>query len=155
MIINYIKSTLVLVLLISIQSLLAQDNDKYYFNKTIKGDFDDTYKKVKAELKKEGFGIITEIDMDVKLKEKLSDVKMSPYKILGVCNPSYAYETLQVDENIGLFLPCKVLIKDIGNGNIEIVMVNPSALMVMLKNKELENITEKVTEKFLSAFNRI
>ena len=92
--------------------------------------------------------------MDTKLKEKLSDVKMKPYKILGVCNPSYAYQTIQIDENIGLFLPCKVLIKEKGNGMIEIVMVNPSALMNMLENKELKNIAEKVTLKFLSAFER-
>ncbi len=106
-------------------------------------------------MKKEGFGVITEIDMEAKLKEKLDDVDLPPYRILGVCSPSFAYQTIQVEENIGLFLPCKTLIKDVGNGKIEVVMVNPSALMSMLEKEELKKIADEVLKKFLIALDNI
>jgi uncharacterized protein (DUF302 family) len=86
--------------------------------------------------------------MDVKLKEKLKDIEMKPYKILGVCNPSFAYETLQIEENIGVFLPCKAIVKDLGEGKVEVVLINPSALMGMLDKEELVNIADEVAEKF-------
>ena len=82
---------------------------------------------MKASLKEQGFGIITEIDMHSTLEEKLGDVDMKPYRILGACNPKYAYQTLQKEENIGLFLPCKVLIKQTDENRCDVVMVNPSA----------------------------
>lgn len=150
-----IKPILLLIMLFSLQSLSAQQQGNYYFNKTVEGTFDDVAEKVESVLKEQGFGVITEIDMDITLKEKLSDVEMNPYKILGVCNPSFAYETLKVEENIGLFLPCKVLVKDLGNDSIEVVMVNPSALMKMLGNTELEKIAQKVTDEFLIALENL
>ena len=150
-----IKIILLLAMLVSIQSIMAQQQEKYYFNKILKGSFEEVTDKVKSTLKVEGFGVITEIDMDVTLKEKLSDVDMNPYKILGVCNPSFAYQTIQFEQNIGLFLPCKVLVKDLGNDSIEVVMVNPSVLMKMLGNPELEKIAQKVTDKFLIALENL
>ncbi len=150
-----IKIISLLIMLFSLQSLSAQQHEKYYFNKIINGTFEGVTDKVKSTLKEQGFGIITEIDMHTKLKEKLGDIGMKPYKILGACNPSYAYQTLQVEENIGVFLPCKVLVKDLGDGNIEVVMVNPSALMSMLGNEELEKIAQKVTDKFLAALEKL
>jgi len=109
--------------------------------------------KTKALLKEQGFGVITEIDLDVKLKEKLKDIEMKPYKILGVCNPFTAYKTLQIEENIGVFLPCKAIIKDIGDGKIEVVIVNPAALMGMLNKAELVIIANEVSEKFQKALS--
>jgi uncharacterized protein (DUF302 family) len=106
----------IVTLLIAFNAVSAQEATEYYFSKTIKGSFEEVTQKVKEVLKIEGFGVITEIDMDEKLKEKLDDVELRPYKILGVCNPGYAYQTIQIEENIGLFLPCKVLVKDIGDG---------------------------------------
>jgi len=106
-------------------------------------------------LKEQGFGVITEIDMDVKLKEKLPNIEMKPYMILGVCNPSFAYKTLQVKENIGVFLPCKAVIKDIENGKIEVVIVNPTALMGMLNKPELATIANEVSEKFQNALRNL
>nr|NQU90266.1 DUF302 domain-containing protein [Bacteroidota bacterium] len=150
-----LKIISLLIIVFAIQSLSAQEHQKFYFNKTVKGSFEDVTSKVKSLLKEQGFGVITEIDMDVTLKEKLQDVEMKPYKILGVCNPSFAYQTLQIEENIGLFLPCKVLVKEMGNGSIEVVMVNPSALMKMLGNTELEKIAQKVTDKFLIALENL
>ena len=131
-------------------SLSAQDND-YYFSKEVNGSFSDVTDKVKKSLKDQGFGIITEIEMDKTLKEKLDNVEMQPYRILGACNPKFAYETLQAEENIGLFLPCKVLIKQIDENKSEVVMVNPSALMKMLGNEALIPVADEVTKRFKKA----
>lgn len=144
-----------MIMLFIMSTLSAQPDGKYYFSKTVEGTFEEVTAKTKTELKKQGFGVITEIDMDAKLKEKLDDVDLRPYKILGVCNPAYAWKTIQVEENIGLFLPCKVLVKDLGNGKVEVVMVDPAALMGMLGNKELVKIAEEVSVKFRTALNSI
>ena len=144
-----------MIMFFIISTLSAQPDGKYYFSKTVEGTFEEVTAKTKAELKKQGFGVITEIDMDAKLKEKLDDVDLRPYKILGVCNPAYAWKTIQVEENIGLFLPCKVLVKDLGGGKVEVVMVDPAALMGMLGNEELVKIAEKVSDKFRTALNSI
>lgn len=146
-----LKIISVLVMILFVQSLTAQENENFYFTKTVDGTFEEVTNKTKALLKEQGFGVITEIDMDVKLKEKLKDIEMKPYKILGVCNPSTAYKTLQIEENIGVFLPCKAIIKDIGNGKVEVVIVNPAALMGMLNKPELVTIANEVSEKFQTA----
>ncbi len=148
-----LKIISLLVLILSIQSLSAQENENFYFSKTMDGTFEEITNKTKALLKEQGFGVITEIDMDVKLKEKLQDIEMKPYKILGICNPSTAYKTLQIEENIGVFLPCKAIIKDMGNGKVEVVIVNPAALMGMLNKAELVTIANEVSEKFQKALN--
>jgi uncharacterized protein (DUF302 family) len=145
----------VLIALFAANTLSAQNEIKYYFSKTVDGTFDGVTQKLKAELKKQGFGVITEIDMDGKLKEKLGDVNIMPYRILGVCNPGFAFKTIQVEENIGLFLPCKVLVKDMGRGKIEVVMVDPSVLMSMLGKEDLVKIAEAVTKKFRVALNNM
>lgn len=136
------------ITLFLLNTLSAQQDGNYYFSLTVEGTFEEVTAKTKAELKNQGFGVITEIDMDVTLKEKLDNVDMLPYKILGVCNPSFAYQTLQIEENIGVFLPCKTVIKDLGNGKVEVVIVDPSALMGMLNKDELVNIASEVSEKF-------
>ncbi len=151
---NY-KIILLLIMLVSIQSMMAQQQEKYYTGKTLKGTFEEVTNKVKSALKEQGFGVITEIDMDAILKEKLGDVVINPYKILGVCNPSFAYQSIQAEENTGLFLPCKVLVKDLGNGTIEVVMVNTSVLMRMLGNKDLDEIAAKVNDKFNTALQKL
>jgi len=134
---------------------MAQLQEKYYTSKTLNGTFEEVTRKVTSVLLEQGFGVITEIDMDVKLKEKLDDIEMNPYKILGVCNPSFAYQSIQIEENIGLFLPCKVLVKDLGNGTIEVVMVNPSILMSVLGNKDLDAIAAKVNDRFNAALQKL
>ena len=148
-----LKITLILAMIISLQDLQAQDS--YYFSKTVKGSFEAITSDVKSALKDQGFGVITEIDMDIKIQEKLKDVVMNPYKILGICNPGFAYETLQIDENIGVFLPCKAIIKDNKDGTVEVVIVNPSALMGMLNNPDLTSIANKVSIKFQTALENL
>ncbi len=140
------------IILVSIQ---AQNQDQYYFSKTIDASFDETNVQVRIALKEQSFGIITEIEMDKTLKEKLDGVEMKPYTILGACNPKFAYETLQHEENIGLFLPCKVLIKYVSEHQTEVVMVNPSALMKMLGNEELMNVAEEVSKRFQLALDAL
>ena len=92
--------------------------------------------------------------MDKKLNEKLNtDVK--PYKILGACNPSYAYKTLQIDDNIGVFLPCKVIIKQLDGDQVEVVSINPSMMMQMLNNEELIKVAEEVSNKLKTVIDNL
>lgn len=144
-----------LLIAMSIQTLVAQENETFYFSKTIEGTFEDVVDKTKLVFKEQGFGVITEVDMDVKLKEKLDNVDIMPYKIIGICNPGFAYKTLKIEENIGVFLPCKVIVKDIGEGKIEIVVVNPAALMGMLNKPELVSIANEVSDKFQKALDKL
>ena len=102
--------------------------------------------KVRRNLKEQGFSVITEIDMDKKLNEKLN-TEVKPYKILGACNPGYAFETLQIDNNIGVFLPCKVVVKQLEGNKVEVVSVNPAEMMRMMNNEELTKVAEEVSEK--------
>jgi len=125
---------------------MDSSEESLYFKKTVTGEFSDITQRVKNALKAQGFSVITEIDMDKKLNEKLN-TSLKPYKILGACNPGYAYKTLQIDENIGVFLPCKVIIKQLDGNQIEVVSVNPSMMMQMLNNEELTKVAEEVSRK--------
>ena len=147
---KYIFAT---VIILSTLTTIAQKDESYYMSKTINFSYEDATEKVKAALKEQGFGTITEIEMHEKLAEK--ELIIKPYKILGVCNPGYAYETLKVEENIGLFLPCKVLIKQITDNTSEVVMVNPSVLMGMLGNEKLVHVADEVTRKFKAALESL
>jgi len=150
-----LKLMFILLFLFSMPSLFSQENEQLYLKKTVSGSFENVTTKLKSLLKEQGFGVITEIDMDVKIKEKLKDVEMKPYKILGVCNPSFAHQTLQIEENIGVFLPCKAIVKDLGEGKVEVVMLNPSALMGMLNKEELVKIGDQVTQKFKTVLEKL
>lgn len=150
---TYIISILFLIL--SQHLLQAQENKDFYFTKTLDGSIEQVTKKVKSALTEEGFGTITEIDMDAKVKEKVNDAEMNPYKILGVCNPGLAYKAFQAEENVGIFLPCKVLIKDIGEGKTEVIIMNPSKILAIFGNKELDRIAEKVTLRLQNALEKL
>ncbi len=91
----------------------------YYFSKIVQDDFDTAIYNVTVELKKEGFGILTEIDLKETLKKKL-DVDFRRYKILGACNPHFAYEALKAEDNIGTMLPCNVIVQEHEDGKVEI-----------------------------------
>jgi uncharacterized protein (DUF302 family) len=119
---------------------------KYYFDTTLTEDFDKAIEMVTAELKKEGFGVLTEIDIAQTMKKKL-DVDLPKYKILGACNPQYAYRALQAENKIGTMLPCNVIVQDVGNGKVEVSAVNPLASMQAVENPELGTLAEEVTEK--------
>ena len=118
----------------------------YYFSKTIKCSFGEALERVAVSLKNEGFGVLTEIDVKETLKKKL-DVDFQRYKILGACNPSFAYRALQVENKIGTMLPCNVIVHKIREGEIEIAAVNPIASMKAIENPELSSVAEQVQEK--------
>ncbi len=146
--------TIALLMLISLP-VFSQSDKIFNLKKTVSGDFEEVTNRTKEALKKQGFGIASEMDMDKKLKSKLANVQMRPYRILGVCNPAHAYQSIQQESNIGLLLPCKVLLKDLGNGKVEIVMADPVVLMETIKNKELDKIAAEVTRKLEKALKDI
>jgi uncharacterized protein (DUF302 family) len=119
---------------------------EYYFSVVLKGEFNDSIAKVTEALKKEGFGVITEIDMQARFREKLG-VEYKPYRILGACNPAFAYKALQAEEKIGTMLPCNVVVIDQGNGTTEVAAVHPIASMMAIHNPALEPLASEVAEK--------
>ncbi|MCJ7582889.1 MAG: DUF302 domain-containing protein [Candidatus Aminicenantes bacterium] len=119
---------------------------KYYFNKTIEGSFDEVCLRAIESLKKEGFGVLTEIDVKETLKKKLN-VDFRKYKILGACNPSFAYKALQTEDKIGIMLPCNVIVQEIAEDEIEVAAVDPLASMQAIHNPNLEGIAIQVQEK--------
>lgn len=127
--------------------VITVKNEKdLFFTKQVKGSMEEAYQQVVEALKVEKFGVITEIDMAKTLNEKLG-VEMKPYKILGVCNPGFAYEAIQAEPNIGVFLPCKVVLRQLDENTIEVVSVNPEAMMKMLENERLDATAESVGKK--------
>ncbi len=117
---------------------------EYYFTKLLSCPFEEAEGKVLAALKDKGFGMITEIDMKQKLNEKLG-VDIRKYKILGMCNPGFAYKALQAEEKIGTMLPCNVLVIDKGDGTTEVAAVNPLASMMAIRNPSLGELATEVT----------
>ncbi len=122
--------------------------DKYYFSKTLNLSFEEASNKIKAALADQQFGIITEVNMHEKFQEKGIDTNAKPYKLLGACNPKLAYETVKAEENIGLFLPCKVIVKYVDNNTTEIVMIDPTEVMGMLGNPKLLPAAKQVSDSF-------
>lgn len=118
----------------------------YYFSKVIKSDFEAAISKVTEELKKEGFGVLTEIDVKETLKKKI-DIDFKKYKILGACNPHFAHKALMGEDKIGVFLPCNVIVEEHENGEVEISAVDPIASMISVKNEKLDAITAEIQQK--------
>ena len=117
----------------------------YYISTTYNGSFDEAIEKATAELKKEGFGILTEIDVKETLKKKL-DVDFKKYRILGACNPSMAHKALTTEDKIGTMLPCNVIVEEHEDGTVEISAVDPLASMQVVDNDELQLIAKEVKE---------
>jgi uncharacterized protein (DUF302 family) len=116
---------------------------EYYFSKTVTETFDNTILKVTEALKAEGFGILTEIDVKSTLKKKL-DVDFYNYKILGACNPPFAYKALLAEDKIGIMLPCNVIIQEKVAGQVEVSAVDPVASMLSIENKDLQGIANEI-----------
>jgi uncharacterized protein (DUF302 family) len=119
---------------------------EYCFSKRVDMTFDEAVAKVTEELKKEGFGVLTEIDVKATLKKKL-DVDFRDYIILGACNPPFAYEALKVEERIGLMLPCNVIVQVTPDGATEVAAIDPVASMAAVGNPALEPLGLEVREK--------
>jgi len=127
----------------------------YYFNKTVKSkDFDEVINQTTAALKTEGFGVLTEIDIQKAFKEKIN-VDFKKYKILGACNPHLAHKALLAEDKIGVFLPCNFIVEQHENGAIEVSAVDPIASMSSVKNEALGSFALEVQEKMKSVINKL
>jgi len=118
----------------------------YAFTKEVPLTYEEAVVKVTEELKKEGFGVLTEIDVKATLKKKL-DVDFNKYIILGACNPLFAYKSLQAQEDIGLLLPCNVIVYENKEGKTIVSAINPKAMLSVIPNTELDEISMQVAEK--------
>ena len=126
----------------------------YYYAKEFDLNFEDAIIRVTEELKKEGFGVLTEIDVKATLKKKL-DVDFRNYRILGACNPPFAYQALQAEPHIGLMLPCNVVVQEAENGKTLISAIDPIASMQAVENDLLEEIAGQVKAKLQKVIESI
>ncbi len=119
---------------------------KYYFNKTIDIGFEEAVTRATEELKKEGFGVLTDIDVQETLKDKIG-VNFRKYRILGACNPQFAYLALKNERRIGTMLPCNIVVQETDDGKVEVAAVDPLASMQAVRNADLFDIANEVRDK--------
>jgi len=118
----------------------------YYFSKILGISFDEALVRVTEELKKEGFGILTEIDVKETMKKKMN-VDFRKYKILGACNPPLAHRAMQTEDKIGTMLPCNVIVQEMSEGQIEVAAIDPVASMQAVENPKLQDVADQVRVK--------
>jgi uncharacterized protein (DUF302 family) len=124
----------------------------YYISRKVTLPFDEAVLRVVEELQNEGFGVLTEIDVRATLKKKLG-VDFRNYRILGACNPPFAYQALQAERHIGTLLPCNVIVQEAAGGGVEIAAVDPVASMVAIRNPKLETIAGQIRAKLKSVID--
>ena len=127
---------------------------KYYISKKIDATFEQAIDEVKEALGIEGFGVLSEINIHEKLKEKL-DVNFRRYVILGACNPAYAYKALQSEDKIGTMLPCNVVVQELGKNEIEVAAIDPMASMMAIENPKLAKIAVEIKGKLEKAIESL
>ena len=126
----------------------------YYISARLKVPFDDAIARTEAALKTEGFGVISRIDIQQTLKSKI-DVDFRPYTILGACDPTLAHEALQLEDKVGLMLPCNVIVQQSGSAEVEVAAIDPVASMQAISNPELVKAAEVVRAKLARAIDRL
>jgi uncharacterized protein (DUF302 family) len=126
----------------------------YYYSRVIPKNLAEAESALTIELKKEGFGVLTQIDIQQTLKNKLN-VDFHPYKILGACNPEYAYQALQAEDKIGTMLPCNVILQQIDDARTEVAAVDPVTTMQAVSNKQLEPIAEEISNRLQRAVDAL
>ena len=127
----------------------------YYIETKIHDNsFESAIEKVTEELKKQGFGVLTEIDITSTMKKKL-DVDFYNYRILGACNPPYAYKALQAENKIGTMLPCNVIVQEREPGEIEVAAVDPIASMQAIENEELGTLAMEIRDKLKNVIDAL
>ena len=126
----------------------------YYFSKTLKTSFDEAIERVTAALKVEGFGVLTEIDVQATFRKKL-DADFQPYRILGACHPQSAFKALSAEDKIGTMLPCNVIVQDVGGGKIEVAAIDPIASMSAVKNETLGGVATEVQGKLRAVIDAL
>jgi uncharacterized protein (DUF302 family) len=119
---------------------------KYGFGKTVAHDFDAALRKVTEELAKEGFGVLTEIDVQATLKKKLGH-DMPPYRILGACNPPLAHRALTAEPSIGLLLPCNVVVRQDAAGKVQVEFMDPDAVLNLVDRPEVVPLAAEVKSR--------
>lgn len=127
---------------------------EYGFSKTTILSFDEAIEKVTGELKKEGFGVLTTIDVKDTLKKKI-DVDFRRYTILGACNPPYAYKALSEEEQIGLLLPCNVVVQEKENNKVVVSVFNPEIMSRLIENNALAETAKEIKDKLVKVLNNI
>jgi uncharacterized protein (DUF302 family) len=127
---------------------------KYYMARTISAGFDETVTNVVDALKKQGFGVLTEIDVAGTLRQKLG-VDFPKYRILGACNPSLAHKALTTEDKIGVMLPCNVMVHEVGPERVEIAAIDPRAAMERVGNPGLVAIAEEVADRLKRAVDEV
>lgn len=130
------------------------ENTKYYFEKNLDMGFDEAVQKATAELKNHGFGVLTEINLHEKFKEKLGK-DFRKYRILGACNPSFAYKALQIDDKIGTLLPCSIIIQELPEGQTNVAVIDPYTSMKELGNDELLNLASEAGDELRKAVENL
>ncbi len=126
----------------------------YYYTKELNSSFEDALAKTKQALVEKGFGVISEIDLKEKFKEKLN-IEFREYRILGACNPKMAYQAIEQEDKIGVLLPCNVVVQERLDGKIEVSAVNPMETMSAVQNSNLELIAKEVSSKLNEAINSL
>ncbi|MFZ1291805.1 MAG: DUF302 domain-containing protein [Melioribacteraceae bacterium] len=126
----------------------------FYFSKIVNYSFEETLFKVNAELMKEGFGVLSEIDVQATLKKKLN-IDFRKYKILGACNPTFAFKALSTEDKVGVLLPCNVVVQEKSDNKIEIAIINPIEAMQVVNNNALDEIATEVTIKLQKVLENI
>ena len=127
---------------------------EYYFAKTVSCSYEEAVSRVTEELKAEGFGVLTEIDVKSTLKKKL-DVDFRKYVILGACNPRFAYRALSAEDKIGILLPCNVVVQEREDGKVEVSAVDPVGMMQMVDNPDLKDVAQQVQERLKKVIDRL
>ena len=118
----------------------------YSIGKKVELSYDEALEKVTVELKKEGFGVLTEIDVKKTLKEKL-DVDVPRYKILGACNPPFAHKALEAEPEVGLLLPCNVIVYESEDGLTNVAAINAEAMLSIVGRDDIQPLAEEVNER--------
>jgi len=126
----------------------------YGFSKIVNLSFEQALKKVKEELANEGFGVLTEIDVKATFKKKL-DVDFRPYQILGACNPPNALKALQAEEQVGLLLPCNVIVYINAKGQTIVAAIDPVAAMQMVENQALTEVAKGIQQKLKNVIKNV
>ncbi|MCF6335818.1 MAG: DUF302 domain-containing protein [Spirochaetales bacterium] len=120
----------------------------YYYSRKIEGTIDQLVEKIAEGLKKEGFGILSDINIKDLFKEKI-DVEFRPYRILGACNPVFSNKAITAEERVGLMLPCNFVVQEMGDGLIDVSVVDPVASMTAIDNDALKDIAAQIRDKLI------
>jgi uncharacterized protein (DUF302 family) len=129
-------------------------NMKYYIAKQLRMPFDQALETVKEALKTEGFGVLTEVDVQATMKTKL-DVDFRKYQILGACNPPFAHRALRLEDKIGLMLPCNVIVQQTSEETVEVAAIDPVASMQAVDNKPLSELADEVRQKLANVIDKV